>query len=296
MEFLMAAREGDHGMVEKMLSTGEANIKDKDDDGCTALLLAALNGQTGLVKWLLSDGGASINEADTSGNTAMLHAVIGHHTRLVKWLLVEGGASIEEANKHKMTAMLHASLKGNKPLVEWLLVKGGASIKEADEEGDTAPLFAAYHGNQSLVQWLLLYDGSTPTEKLWNEMAEKLWNEVVDHIGEFNDINKETVELLQVMTLLGDVPSGFIDKLNKGAKLVVEKVAQFNKLMLLCNREQADSINTHCPLYGVLSDVVVSFASPTTKDRLEQYKEYEKRCKKRGLDDEEQHPCKKQKC
>lgn len=64
-------RNGDSGLVEKLLATDHKLLESKDQRGSTPLLLAAYYGHGKLVELLLKKG-AEVDAKDGSGNTALM--------------------------------------------------------------------------------------------------------------------------------------------------------------------------------------------------------------------------------
>jgi hypothetical protein len=92
-EMIAAARHGDIGAVEKLLSEGEG-VNATSAEGVTALMVAAAEGQVGAVKALIQ-AGADAGRTTKSGKTALFFANAKGNTEIVT--LLEG--TIKRPNK-----------------------------------------------------------------------------------------------------------------------------------------------------------------------------------------------------
>jgi ankyrin repeat protein len=157
VRLMEAIRNGDHAVVEKMLTANPRIGNLKGQGGSTPLMCAALYGDADEVRRLLA-GGADPNLANDDGATALMWAA--HDLEKAK-LLIEHGAQVNARSSDKRTALLVASGKfGNSPVVKLLLEHG--ADPSAHSPGligwDVTPLYeAAYVGDASMMKLLLAH-------------------------------------------------------------------------------------------------------------------------------------------
>lgn len=83
---LIAAAEGGHFQVVRLLVDAGADVNRTDSSGFAPLMGAARSGHTGMVKFLL-ERGANLDAVDSSGKSAMTHAVEFQHQREIAPIL-----------------------------------------------------------------------------------------------------------------------------------------------------------------------------------------------------------------
>ena len=112
-ELILASRDGDVDMVERLLSTPGIEVNavashegDEDlhiyepVDDMTALIFASVHGHADVVERLLGAPGIDVNMEDADGGTALMWASGNGHTDVVERLL--GASSIEVNQEDKV--------------------------------------------------------------------------------------------------------------------------------------------------------------------------------------------------
>jgi hypothetical protein len=90
------------------------------------------------VIWLLREGEANIRDVDNDGNSALICAAeCGHGFESIRWLLEEGESSIGNANNKGWTAMLATAGSGKLATIQYLWEHGGANIGDRLDSGKT---------------------------------------------------------------------------------------------------------------------------------------------------------------
>jgi ankyrin repeat protein len=113
--FLYAGAEGRNDILKLILATGNANLRDTNRYGGTALIPAAHHGHAETVRLLL-DTAIDVNHVNNLGWTALLEAVIlgdgGPAYQEIVKLLLAGGADAGIADKDGVTPLAHAKSRG----------------------------------------------------------------------------------------------------------------------------------------------------------------------------------------
>jgi ankyrin repeat protein len=179
-EILSAAKAGDLGKVEAVLTTG-ASVNAVDEKGLspiglaglTPLGLAAAYGHRKVSEFLLDRGG-SISVKDGLGATPLHLAAEYGHTDVVS-LLLNHGAEIDARDIMGATPLQWAALRGNKKALT-LLIARGAVVNAQSSSGKTALHLAATAGQSEIAALLLANgadvqiqnsDGQTPLQEMW---------------------------------------------------------------------------------------------------------------------------------
>ncbi|CAL1532942.1 unnamed protein product [Lymnaea stagnalis] len=154
---VMLSEAGDVHRVQKLLSDG-ADIDEKNNNGCTALMAAVKIGSIEIVTILL-DKGADVNLNAENGYTALMYASYYYFgsTRIAQ-LLIDGGADVNSTEVNGWTSLMIASQKGHLDFVK-LLIDKKAAINETNCKGDTALMFSASNGHLDIAQ-RLIYNGA----------------------------------------------------------------------------------------------------------------------------------------
>jgi ketosteroid isomerase-like protein len=134
---LDAARSGDAGLVEQLLSNG-ANPNEADPASAdSVLMIAAAESHANVVRALLA-GGAEPNLVSRCGNTA-LHAACGAERAEVVAALIEGGALVNIQQPGAGETPMHVAMKTGSSECGDLLVNAGANADiTAFDKQDTA--------------------------------------------------------------------------------------------------------------------------------------------------------------
>jgi len=184
-------------------STRFANVREKDDNGQTALHVAAGKGNSAVVQMLLENGaeresrdhkkqvplhlaagngdldtvsellGPGTNTADKNGINAIdkywqtpLHVAARYGNHLVAQLLVSGGAE-KEARAMGYRTPLHVAASHGKSKVVRVLLRRGAN-KAAKDNNDQTPLhLACENGDRDTVRELLRSSASVSSWINW---------------------------------------------------------------------------------------------------------------------------------
>ena len=146
-ELFDAISSGNLEALEELLAT-DVNIKQKDENGATALLLAAYNGHVKVVKFLLTNKHSQSSEKDNSGNTALLLAAFQGKIPVLKYLLSKPEVSLLEKNTAEGDNVLSfAAWNGQLDAITFLL-KQGAYIDLLRNDGRTACQLIQTHSNK----------------------------------------------------------------------------------------------------------------------------------------------------
>ena len=160
--FVVRAASGGNVEVSKMLLQRGANVNDRDNFSCTALIWAVgpnrntSKTRTSEILQILLEAGVEVNAKESlCGNTALHYAVELADLACVR-CLVENGADVQETDKNQVSALMLATYRGEggKEIVQFL-VETGADIEAVDSEGFTALLYASRWGNLEVLQALV---------------------------------------------------------------------------------------------------------------------------------------------
>ena len=146
-DLLVAIRNGDHPLVQRLLGAG-ADVNTEDSDGATALMHSVIESDVKMMK-LLIDQGANVNAKNALASTALMYAA----TNLAKTrVLLDAGADVKAKGKYNATPMSVAvTTFGSTPVLKLLVNKG------AEPEARLMALAAAV-GDLEALQYLLSID------------------------------------------------------------------------------------------------------------------------------------------
>jgi len=147
-ELINAAKSGNYKKTRDLVSA--QSLKERTEDGKSALHLAAFMGHQKIVKLLLS-AGADVNLQDVDGATALHKACHAFSPASVK-ILLDNGADPNITTKSGILAIHNAAGNGDIEAIKLLLNKG-AVIKQ-DKNGDLPTHWAAYYGRPETVWYL----------------------------------------------------------------------------------------------------------------------------------------------
>src|SRR5947208_16761509 len=141
---LVAIRNGDHSLTEKLLRAG-GDVNTVDSDGTTALMHSVIESDVKMMK-LLIDSGANVNTKNGLDSTALMYAA----TNLAKTrLLLDRGAEVKARGKRGATPMSVAvTTFGSTPVLKLLAARGA-------EPEDRLMALAAAKGDLEAIQFLL---------------------------------------------------------------------------------------------------------------------------------------------
>ena len=159
---LAAASEGHITILDKLLSTGKADVNAKDKEGTNSLMAAAARGHLECIQSLIKTDGIDVNSQNVDGHTALMFAYNGKNQVETLWerysqfvsdsaLEKSDGAAIEApkdadgADKKDIDdggtgPLIQEALNNHTTLVD-LLLNAGADITLKDKEGHTAQDF-----------------------------------------------------------------------------------------------------------------------------------------------------------
>ncbi|XP_055313783.1 26S proteasome non-ATPase regulatory subunit 10-like [Sitodiplosis mosellana] len=129
----MAAGEGDHDMVKKLLDLG-TSVHSISNDGATSLHKAAEKGKEKTAQVLL-DSGANVNSQDHKGFTPLHRSASEGHPNMVK-LLIDNKADVNIAAKDGTTP-LHVAFEKENAKVTETLITNGASMTIRNNDGES---------------------------------------------------------------------------------------------------------------------------------------------------------------
>lgn len=153
---IIAARNGNVKIVEKLLAVPGIGVNITDRTGATALIMAALNGHTDVVEKLLARPGIDINMHALDGITALHVAASNGHGEIVKKLLQHPDIDVNTTDSQGISPLMYASISGNTAIVDQLLKIPNLKINAQDSDGRTALMAASGHGNQKIMERLLM--------------------------------------------------------------------------------------------------------------------------------------------
>src|SRR5882672_6266169 len=97
---LVAIRNGDHSLTEKLLRAG-ADVNIVDSDGTTALMHSVIESDVKMMR-LLIDRGANVNAKNALDSTALMYAAVNVAKTQV---LLDAGAEVKVTGKRGATPM-----------------------------------------------------------------------------------------------------------------------------------------------------------------------------------------------
>ena len=196
---LDAAKDGAEDRVRDLLNEGIANVREKNEDGQTALHLAVLYRRDPIVS-LLIENGADIEAADKDGCKPLYIAAKSGDLFLVE-VLLSFNAQVESRNdKTQTTAFQQAIENGHEILAESLL-EHGADINTELLNCRTVLYNAVDIRKLDLVEFLLQHGAN---KKLLEEDG------LLDRLASGDDTDQQLLEMLQKVQLVQDP---FIDRI-----------------------------------------------------------------------------------
>lgn len=134
----VASYHGLRAVVEKLWTTGKAEIDSKDDKGRTPLFYAARCGEVAMVQWLLETDKVDVNSQDRFGNTPLKAAAERGHSAVFKLLLDTGKIDVNSADHNGYTQLHWAAIREDEAIVKLLLGTKQVDINIKNERGLTA--------------------------------------------------------------------------------------------------------------------------------------------------------------
>ncbi|KAF3016862.1 hypothetical protein E8E14_012124 [Neopestalotiopsis sp. 37M] len=145
-------------VVEKLWTTGKAEIESKCFFNRTPLHHAAESGEVAMVQWLLETDKVDVNSQTDAGYTPLMAAASHSSPAVLKLLLETGKVDVNLKNHHDETSLIIATNHGDEAIVRLLLETGKVDVNSQDRNGYT-PLFAAASYSSPAVLKLLLETG-----------------------------------------------------------------------------------------------------------------------------------------
>lgn len=153
-----AARKGDLGTLEELVSASPWSVNERNQDGRTALIVAIRHSHVPIVRFLISKG-AHINGASTrSGATPVWHSAWKGASELTALLLQHGADPTREAEDCG-TPLMVAAQYGHLDVVR-LLLEYGAPVDHQQMHYSCTALWWACRSNRVDVVRMLLFHGA----------------------------------------------------------------------------------------------------------------------------------------
>jgi len=149
-ELIDAAREGNKGKVELLLSRG-TDVNAMDKNGMTPLHVAAFGFNNDITELLLAKG-ADVNARNKDGMTP-LHIAGFWSSRAKVEMLINKGANVNAKDNKEKIPLHYTALEGYAGIADVLLSKG-SDINAVDKELRT-PLHYASRGSIDIAELLL---------------------------------------------------------------------------------------------------------------------------------------------
>lgn len=160
----LAAFNGHHSILEKLLTSNQADLDIADSENRTPLIWGCTEGHPRIVQLLL-ERGADINAPGTRDGRfrdALQGASFGGNHQIVQ-LLLERGANVNASGGHFGNALQGASSRGHYHIVE-LLLRSGANVN-ALARRSKAPRVASSRGHYRIEEPLLSWGADTNTPR-----------------------------------------------------------------------------------------------------------------------------------
>jgi ankyrin repeat protein len=149
---LDAARDQDAAAATRLLKEG-ADVRQRADDGTTALHWAAYNGDEALAQALIK-AGADVDARNDYGSSPLQEAAERGNTAIIRALL-KARVDVESANPEGQTALMTVARTGNLEAAK-LLLKAGAKVDAVERwRGQTALMWAAAQSQPAMVRLLV---------------------------------------------------------------------------------------------------------------------------------------------
>jgi len=154
VNLLMAASNGGHSAIVKILKPTTHDMKVRDKAGNTALHYLVTNSEAFKSESEAKKGErddildefikleADINAQNAKGETPLLLAVLSGDERLVR-KLIESGADVNIADKDGNTPLIYASLLNNEFVISALLESNALQVNQKNKDGVSAYIIAA---------------------------------------------------------------------------------------------------------------------------------------------------------
>lgn len=188
---LDVVRDGNEDWARSLLNEGGANIREKNEEGQTALHLAVLNSHISVISLLLEKG-AEIEASDKDGNKPLYIAAKSGNLSLVEALL-SFNAQVESFNVKTQTTAFYQAIENDHETVAKSLLEHGADIDARVPNGRTALCSAVVLGKLNLVEFLLRHGAN---KRLLEEEG------VLEDVASGDDVDQELLKILQKAQLV----------------------------------------------------------------------------------------------
>eukprot|EP01083_Nonionella_stella_P065568 171918_1 len=139
--------------IRELMSTGQVDVNESDDEGQTALYVA--KGNADIVRILLEDPKFNVNKAHGQYATPLNYSAFEGHTEVARLLLENPNIDVNKANMEDATPFCYAAFKGHTEVVRLLLEIPNIDVNKADIEDSTPLNHAAFEGDIEVVRLLL---------------------------------------------------------------------------------------------------------------------------------------------
>jgi ankyrin repeat protein len=149
-----AAAVGDARRVRALLDADRGRVRERSDDGWTALHLAAHFGRLDVVTLLLARGADPLARSQNDMANQPIHAAAaGRAAAPVVAQLLARGAQVNATQSGGFTALHEAAFKNDRALAD-LLLAHGADVAARTNDGETAEAIATRLGHAQLARRL----------------------------------------------------------------------------------------------------------------------------------------------
>ena len=188
---LNAVKDGDEDGVRDLLNEGVANVREKNEDGQTALHFAVLYSRDRIVS-LLIEKGADIEAADKDGCKPLYIAAKSGDVFLVEALL-SFNAQVESFNVKTQTTAFYQAIESGHEAIAKSLLEHGADINAKLPNGRTVLYNAVDIRKLDLVEFLLRHGAN---KKLLEEDG------LLDRLASGDDTDQQLLKMLQKVQLV----------------------------------------------------------------------------------------------
>ena len=141
-------------MFKMALKKAEAELKEKDEQGNTALHIVSLKGDEELVRLFIKYG-ANPEIKNKAGKTPLMIAVQEGNAKASQALIESDIELTKIQDQEKNTLLALAVIGGRTDIVKLLTRTGAIQINSKNELGKTALMYASEFGEEEQVQLLL---------------------------------------------------------------------------------------------------------------------------------------------
>jgi ankyrin repeat protein len=152
-QFLNAAKSGNIGQIDQLITNDPSLINAKNNNGLTAIHMAAGGGHNVAIDHLILKG-SDVNVKTSDGSTAIhIAAMTGRNTTIDHLILK--GLDVNAKNNSGSTAIHAAAVFGRNTTIDHLILKG-LDVNAKTNDGATAIHIAAHYGRNTTIDHLIL--------------------------------------------------------------------------------------------------------------------------------------------